>query len=1381
MADQNDFDIDMNQVEREIDKQIAAHKELQEKLESLERIKKTVSAQKQKILTAATKMDENLQKMALATDEKKADKFLQMAIDEDDKIRAIEKTLHGQGKLLDQLRTLESKIKNIKIDIRTKVNDMFLKQFFDNQNQPPPPQGGSNGGGGSNSANQDLQKLLDNQKDLLQKAYEEKERIVKDHLDDLQKMGLQDAEFEKKAMDSLRATLMTEDAYKAVGKLDYISRQKFERTESTTFALFSNFTRGAENAYTQTTEARAAGVRNQILQNLFRGTDKSSSDATKKKAMENVEGLNEIYQYNLKNLDLARLFRPYAGLTEAGNVFNKAREVFGERLKMSQEDYQLHSLATPRSQLARMQQALFAINGMRDKDGMKINTEQYETAISDAKKRFSAEAERQATLRIGERHLGTNEKNLEKFDEFRREAGVYSQMGQQDTAAYFEKQAETIAKAVARSVADTSRLIQQLEKKPEGERSKDEQLMLMRLNMLRTNSDSIIQDNPDIFKKAMADDSPMSLMNMFMGKAARGGLHNVPFIGKYLAGTLGKMLQDNIGEHGFGAGVFATGGQLGVRAFQAMGGTAAANGALTAGGSAAAGAGMTLAGLLSGAGVVGLATQAAYSIGGAARNEELNALMAARRLGVNDRLISDARYGTGNGGDALNWKLKDELRNMGYGVDDYIGQASANNLVKLNGHMRRQSVFRSLQLRNATGLSEGEMGDLTNLLGTSGNRSENNKNLDDQLRRLGVMMEQGVRKGIGGPEMAQSFKGALQNLNAIGGVTSAEQRYFLMRQLSAAAESGDGRLAGQNATRIITGFQNNMAGAQGGDTMYLARILKGMSAKDLGLEGQKASTYDAFLATGNYYGATRVAQLNQTGAFNKKVIESFMQRANAVDIMQNAEFFRNFTGDEATSLDVAANMYEYAKKNKGSLKGFKDPVVDMLKGEYQNRGGITEQEALKDQQGGNKQGKNAILQNIQAEEIQLSSSRVVFQGALSQMAVTNAQNLIINTNSGIAKAGNIGAWSNDTGATGHASGGLIPASRGTGVRYNGSTLHGEEYVMNPEATRRYLPLLQAMNGGEGSQQTRELVDNLQRLNVNLEKQLQKELKDGESPALKSLLAGGKLTLGTGIKVTTGTGGGGSGGGSGKGSGGSDVIWLDDPPPETTGGNGKYNYATNEHEMLALLAIMQQESGGNYSAINKDKGALGKYQVMPQNLWGPKYWKDKSTQTYSYLMSHLDEIGTPKQGWDYQYLGRDITPREFLQSQELQEKISQKQFLANYNARLKARGGDHEAAFKDSARIWYSGSWMPSDKPQGAYPTINQYASQAWSHATQIRNSGQLQQAMEHHGLVKHQVSGSVEILILDDKGNVKEKVKDGIKVAVQKSVEGTISPINNKR
>ena len=108
------------------------------------------------------------------------------------------------------------------------------------------------------------------------------------------------------------------------------------------------------------------------------------------------------------------------------------------------------------------------------------------------------------------------------------------------------------------------------------------------------------------------------------------------------------------------------------------------------------------------------------------------------------------------------------------------------------------------------------------------------------------------------------------------------------------------------------------------------------------------------------------------------------------------------------------------------------------------------------------------------------------------------------------------------------------------------------------------------------------------------------------------------------------------------------------------------------------AISGQESGGGYNARNPTSGAMGRYQIMPSNLGGTK------------------------SGWDYEALGYDINPSQFMASPQLQEKIATHKLQGYYN-----KYGPAGAAV-----AWYAGPGMVGKAgggSQGAYPTINAYS------------------------------------------------------------------------
>lgn len=106
------------------------------------------------------------------------------------------------------------------------------------------------------------------------------------------------------------------------------------------------------------------------------------------------------------------------------------------------------------------------------------------------------------------------------------------------------------------------------------------------------------------------------------------------------------------------------------------------------------------------------------------------------------------------------------------------------------------------------------------------------------------------------------------------------------------------------------------------------------------------------------------------------------------------------------------------------------------------------------------------------------------------------------------------------------------------------------------------------------------------------------------------------------------------------------------------------------------AIAQQESGGNYSAVNGSSGALGKYQIMPANV----------------------------PAWSQQYLGVKWTTSQFLGDPSKQDALA-RAVLQDYYDKYGARG---------AAAAWYSGNPAKANDytPQkGGYPSIGEYVDQ----------------------------------------------------------------------
>lgn len=112
----------------------------------------------------------------------------------------------------------------------------------------------------------------------------------------------------------------------------------------------------------------------------------------------------------------------------------------------------------------------------------------------------------------------------------------------------------------------------------------------------------------------------------------------------------------------------------------------------------------------------------------------------------------------------------------------------------------------------------------------------------------------------------------------------------------------------------------------------------------------------------------------------------------------------------------------------------------------------------------------------------------------------------------------------------------------------------------------------------------------------------------------------------------------------------------------------------------FAGIAQQESGGDYSAINGSTGALGKYQILPSNVG---YWSQK-------------------------YLGTRWSPQQFLNDPRKQDALA-RAVLEDYFNRYGVRG---------AAAAWYSGNPGLSEnyKPQPGGPSIGTYVDSVIAHA-----------------------------------------------------------------
>lgn len=120
------------------------------------------------------------------------------------------------------------------------------------------------------------------------------------------------------------------------------------------------------------------------------------------------------------------------------------------------------------------------------------------------------------------------------------------------------------------------------------------------------------------------------------------------------------------------------------------------------------------------------------------------------------------------------------------------------------------------------------------------------------------------------------------------------------------------------------------------------------------------------------------------------------------------------------------------------------------------------------------------------------------------------------------------------------------------------------------------------------------------------------------------------------------------------------------------------------------SIVQQESGGNYSALGVwvyGDRAYGKYQVMGANI----------------------------PSWTRQYYGRSLTPQQYLNNRDAQDKVARGR-LKEYWDKYGARG---------AAAAWYSGNpkLHNSTAPVSSGPTIKEYVDSVINRAGGLPANG----------------------------------------------------------
>lgn len=145
--------------------------------------------------------------------------------------------------------------------------------------------------------------------------------------------------------------------------------------------------------------------------------------------------------------------------------------------------------------------------------------------------------------------------------------------------------------------------------------------------------------------------------------------------------------------------------------------------------------------------------------------------------------------------------------------------------------------------------------------------------------------------------------------------------------------------------------------------------------------------------------------------------------------------------------------------------------------------------------------------------------------------------------------------------------------------------------------------------------------------------------------------------------------------------------------------------TPEAVVALRRAIIGQESGANFRAVNRHSGALGYGQVMPANV----------------------------PSWSREALGYSLTPDQFLNSPELQLKVIDHKLNEYWQAALVDAQGNEAIAVRRVASHWYSGKpyRYTSTRAQYSgghrYPSVAEYTLQVLQRYEQEKASIQISQ------------------------------------------------------
>ena len=650
-----------------------------------------------------------------------------------------------------------------------------------------------------------------------------------------------------------------------------------------------------------------------------------------------------------------------------------------------------------------------------------------------------------------------------------------------------------------------------------------------------------------------------------LGGWLRGEMHRMPG-GRYASALFGDNIAKTI--NGGGAKLLET--FMGSAAGQLMGRTTMGKAALEVGkravGSAVevAGGAQALTAVATNPVTIGLAVAGVaaymgnkyanqqYERGSLARQEEIKGGDIARSMGSSSRILDDVRYSDGQGGSGA---IRKEYAALGYSSGDVLGYIGASNATGLSDDVRRGATLTGLRAARSHGLDANEAaGVQADLKRSMMLQDANGGRLESDLNRFSLILSEAVKRGVGGPEMSQAFRGALGSATQLaGGKMFAAQNEAFMSQMLGLQRTNDPYLSGINGVNTMTSMNNAIGNIQGADRLFFYDAIKGKSANDLGYEGQQAEQVQAMLDN-NPMMAMGYINKNGTNKSRSLIADKIFRTAGG-DMTAAQGMFQDAGMDEVGSSWAAVDYAKQYKKYGGDISKIRVDAWDTWTGKNGQATAADDANSFRDTQKDNVNEGIARRQEHNYGEIKMRASHVSFDSVTGQIAIQSVQSIALSGISGkkeIQKeldSHQIGnAWRDGhkgdelvAGRRGFSSGGYTGAG---GVNEPAGVVHKGEVVFSQSDVARMggvgavenLRLRGYANGGivgggvpHGAATNTMLVMTLQELNSTLKDMRRQNsfggglVSSGAGGLFGGLLSGGQRLLGGARSALAGVG------------------------------------------------------------------------------------------------------------------------------------------------------------------------------------------------------------------------------------------------------------------